>query len=89
MTIAHEGTRPGEGVGTVIGPYKLLEPIGEDRCKLRLTTVATFQSGLTMKIFEQELAMMTVACQRGLIKLKVHAELGVEAVRAVDSALDG
>lgn len=66
-----------------------LEPIGDDRCKLELTTVATFQRGLTMKIFEQELMMMTAACQRALIKLKVQAEHGVEAVKAVDSAFYG
>lgn len=66
-----------------------LEPIGEDRCKLTLTTFATFQSGLKMKQFEHELAVMTVACQRALIKLKVHAELGVDYAQAVDAVLDG
>lgn len=65
-----------------------LEPIGEKRCKLKLTTVATFQSGLTMDEFEEELAMMSFACQRALVKLKLHAEQGVEAVRAFDQQLD-
>ncbi len=67
----------------------LLTPIGEDRCKLQLTTIATFQSGLTKKELDQELAMMTLACQRALLKLKAHAEYGVEAVKAIDSALYG
>ena len=66
-----------------------LEPLDEGRCKLKLTTIATFQSGLSMKQFERELAMMSVACQRALIKLKVHAEHGVEAVKALDSAFYG
>ena len=66
-----------------------LEPLGEDRCKLTLVTVATFQSGLSMKQFEEELAMMTIACQRALIKLKVHAELGLDAVKELDAAMYG
>ncbi|HEY0628560.1 MAG TPA: SRPBCC family protein [Sphingomicrobium sp.] len=66
-----------------------LEPIGDNRCKLRLTTIATFQSGLTKGQFKQELAMMTVACQRALVKLKAHAEHGVQAVKALDSAFYG
>lgn len=63
------------------------EPIGDDRCKLKLTTIATFKSGLTMKQFEQELAMMTMACQRALIKLKAHAERGAEAVKAIEAQI--
>ena len=66
-----------------------LEPLGEDRCKLKLTTIATFKSGLKMKEYEQELSMMALACQRALIKLKAHAEQGVEAVQALDAAFYG
>jgi hypothetical protein len=40
-----------------------------------------------MKQFEQELMMMTLACQRALLKLKIHAEQGVEAVNAFDAQL--
>ncbi len=64
-----------------------LEPVGEERCRLKLLTVAEFQSGLSMKQFEQELAMMTLACQRALIKLKLHAEQGVDAVRALEAQI--
>ena len=60
------------------------EPTGENRCMLRLVTVATFRKGLSMKQFEQELVMMTLACQRAVTKLKVHAESGVDAVQAFD-----
>ena len=64
-----------------------LEPIGDGRCKLKLVTVAEFKRGLSMKQYEQELAMMTVACQRALIKLKLHAEQGVDAVRALEAQI--
>lgn len=66
-----------------------LEPIGDDRCKLKLTTIATFQSGLSMRQYQRELEMMALACQRALIKLKAHAEHGIEAVKALDSAFYG
>jgi len=61
-----------------------VDPIDDDRCMLELKTNATFQRGLNMKQFEQELAMMSHACQRGVAKLKLHAEQGVDAVHAFD-----
>ncbi len=64
-----------------------LEPLGEGRCKLKLTTIAVFRSGLNMREFEQELAMMTMACHRALIKLKLHAEQGLEAVKALEAEI--
>ena len=64
-----------------------VEPLGEERCKIKLKTIATFRSGLSMSQFEQELAMMTMACQRALIKLKLHAEEGVEAVQALEDQI--
>lgn len=64
-----------------------IEPLGVERCKLKLTTIAIFRSGLSMREFEQELAMMTAACQRALIKLKLHAEEGLEALRALEAEI--
>jgi hypothetical protein len=64
-----------------------LEPLGEDRCKLKLVTIAEFQRGLSMKQYERELAMMTLACQRALIKLKLHAEQGLDALRALEAQI--
>ena len=64
-----------------------LDPLGDDRCKLNLTCIVTFRSGLSMKQLEQELRMMTLACQRGVIKLKLHAEEGVAAVRALEAKI--
>ena len=64
-----------------------IEPLGADRCNLRLHCVATFRSGLTMKQLQQELAMMSAACQRALIKLKLHAEQGLEALQALEAEI--
>ena len=64
-----------------------IEALGEDRCQLSLVTIAEFQDGLSMKQFEQELAMMTLACQRALIKLKLHAEQGLDALRALEAQI--
>ena len=64
-----------------------LEPLGDERCMLKLTTIAEFRSGLSMRQFEQELTMMTLACQRALIKLKLHAEQGLEALRALEAEI--
>jgi hypothetical protein len=60
------------------------EPSGDDRCKVTLTMVATFRAGLDMDEFEEEVMMVGLACQRGILKLKVHAEEGAEAVKAFD-----
>ncbi|GAA4711838.1 hypothetical protein H9L13_02730 [Sphingomonas lutea] len=65
----------------------VIEPLGADRCKLRLTCNVTFIGGMTMDELEGELMMMTMACQRALIKLKVHAEMGVEAVRSLEGEI--
>ena len=63
------------------------EPIGEGRCRLTLDVIATFRSGLKMRHFEQELALMTLSCTRALAKLKLHAEQGVDAVRQLEDRL--
>jgi hypothetical protein len=63
------------------------EPAGEDRCKVTLTSVATFRPGLNMDEFEEEVMMVGLACQRAILKLKVHAEEGAEAVKAFDLEL--
>lgn len=66
-----------------------IEPDGDKRCKLSIRVIATFQRGMSMRQFEQEVARMTVSCQRALIKLKAHAEDGVEAVRGLDKIYYG
>ena len=62
------------------------EPVGDGQCLLRLVNEATFNDGLTMKEFEEELMMMSVATNNGLLKLKVLAEFGLDAAQAVENA---
>ena len=66
-----------------------LEPSGEAECQLSLTIAATFQPGLTEEEFRQEVMMVGVACHNALLKLKAHAEDGVEGVRALEEQLYG
>ena len=41
---------------------------------------------LTIEEFEQELMTMSVATNNALMKLKVHAELGLDGAKAVEDA---
>lgn len=61
-----------------------LNATGDDRCTLTLVTKATFSDGLSAEEIAQEVAMMSMAVEDDLTKLKIHAEEGVEAVRAYD-----
>ena len=63
------------------------EPLGDDRCRLILESNATFRSGLGMRQYERELALMTLACTRAVGKLKLHAEQGVDAVRKLEERI--
>lgn len=56
-------------------------PLGEDRCSLKLVTKATFSDDLSDEEIAQEVAMMSMAVEEDLTKLKIHAEQGVEAVK--------
>lgn len=62
------------------------EAVNETQCLLRLVNEVTFIDGMTMEEFEQELMIMSVATNDALMKLKVHAELGLEAAKAVENA---
>ena len=64
----------------------IFEPVDDGHCLLRLINDATFIDGMTMREFEQEMMMMSVATNDGLIKLKVMAELGLDAARSVENA---
>ncbi|MEO1221293.1 MAG: hypothetical protein AAFY42_08080 [Pseudomonadota bacterium] len=59
-----------------------LTPLGPDRCTLKLVTKATFSDDLSVEEIAQEVAMMSMAVEEDLTKLKIHAEEGVEAVKA-------
>jgi hypothetical protein len=64
----------------------IFEPVGEGHCLLRLINEATFIDGMNRREFEQEMMMMSVATNDGLMKLKVMAELGLDAARTVENA---
>ena len=66
-----------------------LEPAGDGHCQLSLTISATFRPGLNEKEFRQEVMMVGVACHNALLKLKAHAEYGVEGVRELEKQLYG
>ena len=60
-----------------------IEPLGENRCKVAVKTIATF-APMKLKYYADEVAMITMACQNSLTKLKVHAEQGVDAIREIE-----
>jgi hypothetical protein len=66
-----------------------LEELGPDACLLKLVNTVTFADKLRPAALQDETAMMTVAVHNALAKLKLHAEGGVEAVRAVERDLVG
>jgi hypothetical protein len=57
------------------------EPAGEGQCLLRLIVEATFIDGMTTRDLEEELMMVSVACNNTLAKLKIHAEHGLTAAQ--------
>lgn len=61
-----------------------LNAAGDERCTLTLVTKATFSNDLSVEEIAQEVAMMSMAVEDDLTKLKIHAEEGLEAVRAYD-----
>ena len=63
-----------------------VEAMGDAQCLLRLVNEATFIDGMSRKQFEQELMMMSVATNDAILKLKVLAELGVDAAKAIENA---
>jgi len=65
----------------------LIEPLGEGACKVTVKTEATFAEGLTLKEFKQEVLVMASACQSALEKLRIQAEHGTDALRAVEDKL--
>ena len=62
------------------------EAVGERQCLLRLINEVTFIDGMSVGEFEQELMMMSVATNDAIMKLKVLAEMGLDAAKAVENA---
>ena len=69
--------------------YYELEPSGDGQCQLSLTITAKFRAGLTERQFKEEALMIGVACHNALLRLKAHAEEGVEGERALEKQLYG
>ena len=61
-----------------------IDPTGEDSCHVTLVVMAEFREGLTKKEWDGEVQMMAMAVMNSLAKLKIHAEQGLEAIRAVE-----
>ncbi len=61
-----------------------IESIGEAACRVELTTTATFDESLSDEEVAEEIATMSAAVNMDLLKLKVLAEDGLEAVEAMD-----
>ena len=61
-----------------------IEPLDEGSCTVTVKTTAYFRP-MTMKQYEEELRRIAIACNNSLMKLKVHAEQGVDAVRAIEA----
>lgn len=61
-----------------------IAPVDAGSSRVTLTVVAQFVEGMTLKTFKKELGMMARASQGSLAKLKIHAEHGIEAARAVE-----
>jgi len=64
-----------------------IEPLGENACKVTQRTEATFSDGMRYKDFQQEVMVMASACQSALEKLRIQAEHGTAALRAVEDKL--
>lgn len=72
-------------VGRLAASHELytLEQLGPDTCRLELVNTVTFASKLRPGALRDETAIMTIAVQSALAKLKLHAEDGADAVRAL------
>jgi hypothetical protein len=64
-----------------------LEQLGSEACRLELINTVTFADKLRPSALQQETMMMTVSVHNALAKLKLHAENGVEAVRAAEQQI--
>ncbi|WP_340588445.1 hypothetical protein [Erythrobacter alti] len=59
-------------------------PTGDDACQIRLLVKAQFEIGMTMREWKRECEMTGIGVANALTKLKIHAEMGVEAIRGIE-----
>ena len=65
---------------------KVIEPISDSACRVTSTTLATFDPELSDEDVAGEIAIMNMAVMGDLEKLKVLAEEGLEALKAMEEA---
>ncbi|MEO1048072.1 MAG: SRPBCC family protein [Pseudomonadota bacterium] len=61
-----------------------IEPVGEGKCLVKICVSADFDPDLSDEEVANEAAMMSMAVTGDLEKLAVHAEEGLEAVKALE-----
>ena len=64
----------------------VIEPVGDDTCRVKLITKATFDADLTDEEVAGEIAIMSEAVTGELEKIKVLAEDGIEALKELQEA---
>lgn len=65
-----------------------IEDLGDAGCRVILTNSVEFDRPLDKAEYEFEAMMLTISAFKALSKLKVHAEEGLEAVKAMSAGLD-
>ena len=75
-----------EGVGKLVRSEEAyrIEPDDAGGCVVAMTMTAELEPGLTMKQYDLEIELLTLALQNALGKIKVHAEGNIDDVRAFE-----
>lgn len=61
-----------------------IEPTGAGSCTVHSLTTGEFAAGLSMREYKQEVAKLGLAVQNSIMKLKIHAERGIDEVKAFE-----
>jgi hypothetical protein len=77
-------------VGLRIGSHEnyMIQPLGDDRCRVTFVNTVHHQPGLNQAQLAQEISMSTMAAATGMTKLKLQAERGAEAVAEFERETD-
>lgn len=61
-----------------------IEATGEHSCRVSHKTYGEFAKGLDLSTYQDEVAMLAAGVENAILKLKAHAEGGIEQVRAFE-----
>lgn len=61
-----------------------IQPTGADCCTVHSLTTGEFAPGLSMQEYKDEVAKLSLAVQHSILKLKIHAEGGIDEVKAFE-----